>query len=281
MNGAVARQLAKLPKHIQVENSSLFATFRAQGRVPGLHINLTEGVPLCNPSKVRSLLNEDGLFLGKFGLRSTPFGARKERAINLQHIELELEKQLYAFRALFDAPPSHADGHQHIHVLPVIVPVIARLLPRHHVPWIRVPEENADNFKQMEITNPESTWFFRTVSSEATKACPAFVTSGLKRTKAFIGMSLMGSHQTIDGISDCLSRVSSTEDTVEFMAHPGFPLLASSTDDGGCGDSGGPDAFSCSSDREHEMQLLCSDELRNLLIGTNFHLSSFSDLNPF
>ncbi|TPP59463.1 UPF0249 protein ydjC protein [Fasciola gigantica] len=86
--------------------------------VPGLHINLTEGVPVCNPSKVRSLLNEDGLFLGKFGLHSTPFGARKERAINLQHVELELEKQLYAFRALFDAPPSHADGHQHIHVLP-------------------------------------------------------------------------------------------------------------------------------------------------------------------
>lgn len=35
----------------------------------GLHLNLTEGLPVTQQEKVKSLLKEDGLFLGKFGFR--------------------------------------------------------------------------------------------------------------------------------------------------------------------------------------------------------------------
>lgn len=35
----------------------------------GLHLNLTEGLPVTQQEKVKSLLKEDGLFLGKFDFR--------------------------------------------------------------------------------------------------------------------------------------------------------------------------------------------------------------------
>lgn len=35
----------------------------------GLHLNLTEGLPVTQQEKVKSLLKEDGLLLGKFGFR--------------------------------------------------------------------------------------------------------------------------------------------------------------------------------------------------------------------
>ena len=35
----------------------------------GLHLNLTEGLPVTQQEKVKSLLKEDGLFWGKFGFR--------------------------------------------------------------------------------------------------------------------------------------------------------------------------------------------------------------------
>ncbi|VDP76503.1 unnamed protein product [Echinostoma caproni] len=221
--------------------------------------------------------------MGKFGLRSGPLGTRDPSTVNLQQVELELEKQLCAFRTLFDAPPSHADGHQHIHVLP------ARVLPRHHVRWIRVPREHPDNFEHAENLSSDSARFLRTVSAEAEKARPAFISSGLKCTEAFIGMTLMGSHQTIDNISSCLNRLSHSIEgtTVEFMTHPGFKLQCDAPkqihggDMDGCGDPDGPDTFSCSSDREHEMQLLCGADFRNLLARTSWRLSTFRDLDAF
>lgn len=91
----------------------------------------------------------------------------------------------------------------------------------------------------------------------------------------------MGSHQTVNGISDCLSRLSASEDTVEFMTQPGLRRFPSSGDSVGCGDPGGPDTFSCSSDREHESHLLCNDELVELLARTDWCLASFADLSWF
>ena len=38
--------------------------------VLGLHVNLSEGVPLCNVQTIGSLLSADKVFLGKAGIRS-------------------------------------------------------------------------------------------------------------------------------------------------------------------------------------------------------------------
>ncbi|KAF6773241.1 hypothetical protein AHF37_07775 [Paragonimus kellicotti] len=87
------------------------------------------------------------IFWGKYGLRKKLLSSSNENSVRQDHIEQELERQLSNFHQLFLAPPSHVDGHQHVHVLPAIVPVLCRILPRHNVRWIRLPQESEANLK--------------------------------------------------------------------------------------------------------------------------------------
>jgi predicted glycoside hydrolase/deacetylase ChbG (UPF0249 family) len=71
----------------------------------------------------------------------------------------------------------------------------------------------------------------------------------------------------VDQSSSTLCRV------FEFMVHPGYKSVAGI---GGCGE--GPDGFSLSEDREHELKILTSDQLKCFLDKEHFALSSFSDI---
>ncbi len=48
----------------------------------GIHINLTEGVPICPATTVSSLVNDDGVFRGKFGF----FEALEQGRIQLNEV---------------------------------------------------------------------------------------------------------------------------------------------------------------------------------------------------
>lgn len=61
--------------------------------------------------------------------------------------------------------------------------------------------------------------------------------------------------------------------TVELMVHPGYPSLPQ---EGGCGE--GPDDFSQSLDRLHELRTLTDPELRRLYKEKNIQLCAFRDL---
>ena len=52
--------------------------------VPGLHINLSEGVPVSSVQAVSSLLSSDKVFLGKAGIRS----ALENGALNMDEVYL-------------------------------------------------------------------------------------------------------------------------------------------------------------------------------------------------
>jgi len=56
--------------------------------------------------------------------------------------------------------------------------------------------------------------------------------------------------------------------TCELMVHPGYRCQ----DVGGCG--AGPDDFSCSEDREHELAVLNSDKLKEFYLKQHFKLCS-------
>jgi len=58
----------------------------------------------------------------------------------------------------------------------------------------------------------------------------------------------------------------------ELMSHPG----KRTGDVGGCGD--GPDDFSQSKDREHEMRILLSQEMKDFYTRNDIKLVSFKDL---
>ncbi|GAA56898.1 UPF0249 protein ydjC homolog [Clonorchis sinensis] len=274
MNGCVARLLIQLVPVARPESSVLFKQLQQSSLIPGLHINLTEGVPLTPVHQVHSLVNGDGLLLGKHDLRTC---LTSGRGVDLEHLEREIETQLMSFRQLFDTPPIHVDGHQHVHVLPAIVPILCRLLPRHGVQWIRIPEELEDNFINTDSDLSEDQIdFFQTVSAEAALVRTQFMACGLRSTDAFIGMTLMGRHQTLDAVRQCLDRIDYGK-SVEFMTHPGYALEKSLAAEAGCGCGG--DDFACSTDREHEMEFLLDPTYGRLFYRGDYQRTSFAELS--
>ena len=79
-----------------------------------------------------------------YGRRLTEVVARAAlRLCDQSSIEQEIEKQLDAFEALWQAPPDHIDSHQHVHQLPVYRQSLMNVLMHRyrtsaHRPWVRV-----------------------------------------------------------------------------------------------------------------------------------------------
>lgn len=68
------------------------------------------------------------------------------RLYKQEELVAEIERQLDAFEAQWQAPPDHIDGHQHIHGLPVFRDALADALLRHYghldvKPWLRTPPQ--------------------------------------------------------------------------------------------------------------------------------------------
>ena len=103
----------------------------------GVHLNLTNGKPLCHDEGVKHLLNSDGDFglsPGKLAIASLVTG--KVRTA----IEAELAAQI---QRLIDRgiKPTHLDSHKHIHSFPAIFRIVCRLANRFEIHAMRFPYE--------------------------------------------------------------------------------------------------------------------------------------------
>jgi len=141
----------------------------------GLHLNLTEGCPLCpgeqvptlllpagkrqpgtelaslyyvaddastrnsneNPGVVATCVPSHPLFRGKLGLRE----ACSAGLVSAVDVEKEVRAQITWFRERVGRVPRHVDGHQHCHVIGCLCAVIARVLAEEGIIWVRIPEE--------------------------------------------------------------------------------------------------------------------------------------------
>jgi predicted glycoside hydrolase/deacetylase ChbG (UPF0249 family) len=102
----------------------------------GLHLNLTTGAPLGTMPQLAP---------------SGPFPSLKDllpkalrRQLPADEIGQEIARQLDAFVEHHGGPPAFVDGHQHVHVLPVVRPVLIRVLKeRGHARrvWLRDPTD--------------------------------------------------------------------------------------------------------------------------------------------
>lgn len=108
-----------------------------QGRIAvGLHLNLTTGSPLglmrqFAPAGVLPSLKD---LLPKALKRRLP----------ADEIAQEIERQLDAFAEVHGEPPAFVDGHQHVHVLPVIRPALIRVMQERNYAgrvWLRDPSD--------------------------------------------------------------------------------------------------------------------------------------------
>jgi predicted glycoside hydrolase/deacetylase ChbG (UPF0249 family) len=101
----------------------------------GVHLTLVGERPLTDPSALGGLVTQDGHFPAShpdlvaraLTLRLDPRAVRRELEAQVERVE----------RA--GIRPSHLDGHQHVHLLPGIWPVVVAIARERRIGWVRVP----------------------------------------------------------------------------------------------------------------------------------------------
>lgn len=102
----------------------------------GVHLTLVDGVPVSDPAKIPSLVNKQGCFYANHKEFIKRFFMGR---VNLQDVALELRAQIekVAGKKLH---LSHVDAHQHLHVLPGILPIVIDLAKQAGIKGIRIPK---------------------------------------------------------------------------------------------------------------------------------------------
>ncbi|XP_020794048.2 carbohydrate deacetylase [Boleophthalmus pectinirostris] len=264
VNGSAAQQAAELAKRHSIPI--------------GLHANLSEGVPVCPSLLQSSLVDHRGFFHGKMGFRR-----RLERGqLCLTQVEMELRAQVKRFIELTGHRPQHMDGHQHVHVLPGVRLVFAQVLSDLSIPFTRVPVEPGLHSCPW-LQAPLRT-FYSQVEQDALDSIPVFRKYSLRWPDVYLGLTTMGQNMSVSSLQRALSHALSTESSdstprerplsAELMVHPGYPSLP---EEGGCGE--GPDDFSQSSERQHELQVLTDPALSAVYQSQRVQLCTFKELH--
>ena len=102
----------------------------------GLHLNLTTGSPLGPMPQIAPS--------GTFPTLRTILLKALKRQLPAEEVAREISRQLDAFVEVQGEPPAFVDGHQHIHVLPVIRPALIQVLTERGYAgrvWLRDPSD--------------------------------------------------------------------------------------------------------------------------------------------
>ncbi|NXR22847.1 YDJC deacetylase, partial [Cinclus mexicanus] len=263
VNGSAAADAAKLARRHNIPI--------------GLHANLSEGSPVCEGLKTNSsLLNQDGFFHGKMGFRT----ALSKGLLNMSEVKQELKAQVELFHELTGHLPPHMDGHQHVHVLPEVRHVFAEVLEEYGIKYTRVPIE--PGLHNCDWIPPSLMDFYLGIEEDSFNTVDVFTKHGIRWPDIYIGLSTMGRNMSVSSIRSAIDSAvlqltarapQSSTGTIELMVHPGYPSVPPV---GGCGE--GPDDFSQSWERLHELQTLIKPELQSHYKSRNIQLCSFKDL---
>lgn len=222
----------------------------------GLHLNFTEGAPLSTQSDISSLLTPDGFFLGRQTLRRMLGNGE----IDPMHIEREARAQV---EWCFDTygMPTHIDGHHHVHIHPVIVPLLLPIFDRYGIALVRIPSEvplppfgynvSEEQLKKTEVIN-----------AQAEEARTLFAAHGIRSTDHFRGSTIVG-NASLKNLRHILNKL--PEGTTELMVHPGSQNAIG-------------DAFELDPQRQTELRMLTDDSIPTLLTQLKIELCSFGDL---
>lgn len=221
----------------------------------GLHLNLTEGAPLSEPSTVETLIKPSGEFLDRNAIRR----AFVENMIDPVHVEREIRAQLEWFLD-HHGSPTHLDSHHAVHTHPFIVPLLIPILHRYGIRFVRIHHDLLPPFG-FEISE-ERVAALRVISDEAAAARPFFEAEGIGSTDHFRGLALSG-HASAKNLRHILSKL--PEGTTELMVHPGSMSTVGSD-------------FDRDPQRQTELMMLTDDGLRPLLEERKIMLCSYVDL---
>ncbi|KZR63828.1 MULTISPECIES: ChbG/HpnK family deacetylase [Prochlorococcus] len=109
-----------------------------------LHLCLSEGRAVAPPQQVYELIDNLGRLKCSFGTlmlaSCLPKNAPRRRRLERQ-IRCELNSQIQRFRELTGLTIIAIDGHQHVHLVPIVLDVILELAPEQGISWLRTTAE--------------------------------------------------------------------------------------------------------------------------------------------
>jgi hopanoid biosynthesis associated protein HpnK len=102
----------------------------------GVHLALTGTRPISPPETVRSLVTSNGTFLPNWRAFLRRFLTRSLRSDEIaRELRAQLEKAAQTGLSL-----SHLDGHQHLHLLPGLLPIVMQLAAEYDLRALRYPQ---------------------------------------------------------------------------------------------------------------------------------------------
>ncbi len=227
MSAGVSRAIEILAGAWKISATSAFTTLprwredarrirELRGQIAiGLHLNLTVGEPL---GAIRSLAPS-----GTFPALGDVVRAAVLRRIHEGEARDEIRRQLDAFEDALGFPPDHVDGHQHVHVLPVVRgALIAEIAHRYasRPPLLRDPSES---FTQVATKSPAKAKSL-IVRGLAIGFRALARRSGLPINTGFSGFSAFDTTRPFrEEMIAALDRRHETTTLKIVMCHPGFP----------------------------------------------------------
>ena len=208
----------------------------------GVHLNLCEGRPL---TPGLTLVGTDGEFHGKRALI--------ERAVLGKLSMRELEAEIVAQIALVrdsGVAISHVDGHKHLHQLPLVSVVVAKILPRFDISRVRLMRTGSLTTSRKFATG------LRELA--AWRAARVFGRAGLRSPVRAVDLM-----QLLPGGRPNRSPAALTDPhgPVELCCHPALAACA----------GGKPSSHQ----RPEELEYLLSDRFRQLLEASRARLVSY------
>ena len=228
----------------------------------GIHINLSEGRPINKD--LHLLTGQDGCFLGKKATRELLMKTASGELEN--EIQREVKAQIDMLQA-FGIPITHIDGHQHIHVLPSVLPIVLKGASENKISWIRIPDEPHPSILSL-LVQPDSPDEAVMFSNLGASARSAIMLSEVESCDHFRGLYLKGKLD-ITHLEHLLQDL--PMGLTELMVHPGRAPATPSE---------GPFGAFSTGDREKELQALLNPIFPDLVKKYEITLTPFPETLP-
>lgn len=188
----------------------------------GVHLNLSDGPPTAEASRVAGLLNAAGHLEGGPENLLLRIAGRKLR---LAEVEREWDAQIAKVKGA-GISPTHLDGHKHVHMLPGLFEVALRLAKRHGVGAIRIAHEESrlrgllssggKQRKGVQLKQGVQARGLKLLARDAKKMAER---AGITTADYFCGIAQTGVMNR-EGVECLLAGL--PNGTTEFMCHPGY-----------------------------------------------------------